>query len=625
MPLAGAGLIGGGLDFDGGVLKIGAGNIYPVAGREEQMPIRLLNGDGQFLLGTRFELPHLVLLMLGQVRQAVWAPQGPQGQAEAGAALHLRPAMRVGGHEGKMVAQHPQGRAFGTLARVDALNQIRHFAHQSVDGHGVVGQHDQLGAAVAHFVRHIERAAGEVDGVEGGAVEDVPDAVVQFGAGVAGIHVALLAADDLVEVRLRQKTHGSAGAVVQIGGVRNELRAGFFDEADVQGWRQHRIAQLLGGKALQRFVEGQSVHEDRAGGVGGVRRQFPVVFGVQALGKRAILPAASRDVIGNGRREGGLAQTGDDLLPNGFMPQVDVVRMDGRGVRRPLLPKMGDGAGKQAQHAAHALELADGGGLAGQRLQNFGVQRIAGRERLRRLRVAGFRRQRVSMLAPQALIGGDWAGLLLVNALEQPSAQHLRGFIVLGGVQQGGFAGGNAFRLRHPVGHELIFLAVGVAGLAIAANRQGVNQRGVGGTLHGLEKGSEEGGELIPGALGAPHFAQIHRDFIQQNQRRLAAEQFAQGFGTGGHALLVAVLHPLVTRPARQRISDFAPRRVRQHLVAHRPAIGRVGVLAIERGDAHRTVRKQAGVEELGHIPYAVHALRGMDQRDQAMRLAPAV
>ena len=64
VPLAGTRLVGGGVEVD--VLPVGAFGVQPVAGREEQVSIRLLNGDGQFLLGTRFKLPHLTLLMLRQ-------------------------------------------------------------------------------------------------------------------------------------------------------------------------------------------------------------------------------------------------------------------------------------------------------------------------------------------------------------------------------------------------------------------------------------------------------------------------------------------------------------------------------------------------------------------------------
>ena len=64
MPLAGAGLIGGGVDVDGGMLQIGAFAVQAVAGGEEQVSMRLLNGNGQFLLRTRLQFPHLILLML---------------------------------------------------------------------------------------------------------------------------------------------------------------------------------------------------------------------------------------------------------------------------------------------------------------------------------------------------------------------------------------------------------------------------------------------------------------------------------------------------------------------------------------------------------------------------------
>ena len=210
VALAGAGLVGGGVDVDGG-MRQGDVRVGAVGRGVEHVPIGLLDGDGQFLLRTRLHFQYLILLMLGQVAQAVGALQGAQRQAKACAALHFGLAVVVRGHEHQMVPQRPQRLPFGTLAGVDAFHQVRQLGHLGVDGDGVVGEHHQLRAAIAHFVRHVEGAAGEADGVEGVAVEDAADAVVEFGAGIASVHVALFAADDLLRLASARKRIAAPG------------------------------------------------------------------------------------------------------------------------------------------------------------------------------------------------------------------------------------------------------------------------------------------------------------------------------------------------------------------------------------------------------------------------------
>ena len=112
------------------------------------------------------------------------------------------------------------------------------------------------------------------------------DTVVELGAGFSGVDVLLLSPNDLAQIRLREKTHRSAGPVVQIGGVGDEFLARLLDEADVQRGADGRVAQLLGWQALERFVEGKGVQEDGARNVGGIRRQAAVMLGVDFLCQR---------------------------------------------------------------------------------------------------------------------------------------------------------------------------------------------------------------------------------------------------------------------------------------------------------------------------------------------------
>ena len=121
------------------------------------------------------------------------------------------------------------------------------------------------------------------------------------------------------------------------------------------------------------------------------------------------------------------------------------------------------------------------------------------------------------------------------------------------------------------------------------------------------------------------HLAEVHRELVEQDERRLAAEQLAQRVGSRRDAAGVAVPHPVVARLAGERVGELAPRRVRPDALPHRPPVGGIGVLAVERGKAHRTTRQERRIDELVHAGHPRHASGRMRQCDQGMRLAAAV
>ena len=251
--------------------------------------------------------------------------------------LHVRLPGLLGRDEHEVVAQRPKGSALRALAGENALDQVGRLFDRRPHGHSVVGQYDELGAPVAYFVGNVEGPAGEGDRVEDRAFEDPADAVVQFGASLGTVDVLFLPPDDLAQVRFDQEAQRRGGPVVQIGGLGDELLASFLDEADVQYRSEHGVAQVVGGQALERFVERQRVHEDRPRRVLGVRRQTAVVGGVDLLGQR--FPAGrAGDVVGDRWRVGVLDEAGEDLLANRLVARVDVVHVDRRRVRRLFLP-----------------------------------------------------------------------------------------------------------------------------------------------------------------------------------------------------------------------------------------------------------------------------------------------
>lgn len=63
---------------------------------------------------------------------------------------------------------------------------------------------------------------------------------------------------------------------------------------------------------------------------------------------------------------------------------------------------------------------------------------------------------------------------------------------------------------------------------------------------------SATGGELTARSLALPHLepAQVDRQFVDKDERRLAAEQLLDGGGAGRTALLITAAYPLVALPA---------------------------------------------------------------------------
>ena len=95
-----------------------------IAGWVEDVPVALLDRDREFLFRTGLQLADLGLLMLGKIDEALRLLQCLQGQTPNGLAPHFLLAARDRDHERQIVAQCPQGRAFRTLAGMDAVDRL---------------------------------------------------------------------------------------------------------------------------------------------------------------------------------------------------------------------------------------------------------------------------------------------------------------------------------------------------------------------------------------------------------------------------------------------------------------------------------------------------------------------
>ena len=193
-------------------------------------------------------LADLLALVLREIAEPVRPAQGLERQPQRRPPPHGAPPVLVGDHEHHVVPQLPQRRPFRTLPFVDPLREFGDGL-PGVDGRRVVTEHDEFRPPVPHVVRHVEGAAREADRLEGFSREDFPDGIVQFGAGVPGVHLLFLAAQNLGQVRLGKEPHGDARPVVEIGRLRQEPLPDRLDEADVARRPQHGVPQPLGRDA----------------------------------------------------------------------------------------------------------------------------------------------------------------------------------------------------------------------------------------------------------------------------------------------------------------------------------------------------------------------------------------
>ena len=83
--------------------------------------------------------------------------------------------------------------------------------------------------------------------------------------------------------------------------------------------------------------------------------------------------------------------------------------------------------------------------------------------------------------------------------------------------------------------------------------------------------------------------------------------------------------HPFVAGQPRPRRGDLAPRGLRQHPLAHLPAVRRIRVLPVEHGEPHGSWRKERRVQELLDLRNPGHPAGGVRERDEPVGLAAAV
>ena len=161
------------MHVEGGVREVDGACADAISRRIEHVPVALLDRDCEVVLGLRFEFAHLVLLVLCEFEQPLGPLQFLEGETFSNSSLHLGLVDLVRGHEHEVVAKRSERLAFGALAFVDRLDEVRDLVDCRLDVDGVVVQQRELWTSVTDLVRDIERTAREGDGVERLACEDL--------------------------------------------------------------------------------------------------------------------------------------------------------------------------------------------------------------------------------------------------------------------------------------------------------------------------------------------------------------------------------------------------------------------------------------------------------------------
>ena len=197
------------------------------------------------------------------------------------------------------------------------------------------------------------------------------------------------------------------------------------------------------------------------------------------------------------------------------------------------------------------------------------------------------------MSVPALLVGLDnLFHAFFFNGLKEPSAEHADCLVLAGGIQEGGLASRDLLQLRHGVGDELVFVAVGVGGLMFFADGQRVHERRVWSALDRTEQAGQERRELTARVGDRVDGPEIDRQLVEENERRLVPEQLAECACSRCHVLFVAGADALESFPPGQSVGQLAPGSLRKHTFFQAASVRGIGVLAIECRDPHEPCRK---------------------------------
>ncbi len=142
------------------------------------------------------------------------------------------------------------------------------------------------------------------------------------------------------------------------------------------------------------------------------------------------------------------------------------------------------------------------------------------------------------------------------------------------------------------------------------ALRQCEDDHRVGCALHGLEQRGQKRRQLIAGVPETADLAQIDRQLVEQDERRLSPEQHPYRLRAGSGLGLIAYAYTLIACLAAQRGGNLAPRSEREMPSFHPAAVCRVRILAIEGSNANGGPSATARGPRTPRFPAPCHGVR---------------
>jgi len=150
-----AGSIGSGLHVNRDVREVDGGTLDAILTcGEEDVPVALLDGQGQFLLRALVQLVVLVLLVGRELRLSLGRAQRLQGEPAGHAVLHCLAQALVREHEDQVVLVLAEVARLA-LGAEDPVDQLRNLEPVPADGLSVVVQEHEVRPTPSGVVGHV--------------------------------------------------------------------------------------------------------------------------------------------------------------------------------------------------------------------------------------------------------------------------------------------------------------------------------------------------------------------------------------------------------------------------------------------------------------------------------------
>lgn len=137
---------------------------------------------------------------------------------------------------------------------------------------------------------------------------------------------------------------------------------------------------------------------------------------------------------------------------------------------------------------------------------------------------------------------------------------------------------------------------------------------------------ADERGKLLGGVReGAFDLAEVDGDLVEEDQRRLAAEEFTDRIGARCDVPFIALADALVAVAPSEAVGHLVPERMGEKAEFKGQSVGGVGVFAVECRDADGARRENCRINKVQNVGNTLHSANGVDEGDERVGFAAAV